>query len=143
MRVAEKKFYTALSASAALIHAIPFLGRQATTHDYEDALVLVEYLIDHDDENPLIDILAKKISAWENVAPAFADFNARIDATPRELAVLRVLMDQHGLNQSSFQQEIGSRSLVSMIMSGQRALTLEHMRALAKRFSIPLATFIE
>ncbi|MGO8658185.1 hypothetical protein ACC771_21690, partial [Rhizobium ruizarguesonis] len=52
-------------------------------------------------------------------------FNARIAAIPQELAMLRTLMDQYGLNQSSFQKEIGRRSLVSMIMNGQRALTLD------------------
>jgi HTH-type transcriptional regulator/antitoxin HigA len=51
-------------------------------------------------------------------------------------------MAQHGLNQSSFQQ-IGSRSLVSKIMNGQRSLTLDHMRALAKRFNVPVPRLLD
>lgn len=57
--------------------------------------------------------------------------------------MLRVIMDQHGLNQSSFKDEIGARSLVSMILKGKRKLTLEHMKSLAKRFRLPVSSFID
>jgi len=52
-------------------------------------------------------------------------------------------MDQYGLNQASFENEIGGRSLVNMILKGERSLTLEHMKALSKRFGIPITAFIE
>ncbi|EXU76654.1 helix-turn-helix domain-containing protein [Erwinia mallotivora] len=144
MRAATaEKYQLVLNVTKNLVDAVPLLGTSPTSTDYQEALLLVEFLIDHDDENPLIDLLAKKIADYENNAPEYKDFNARIATLPRDLAMLRTLMDQHGLNQSSFVAEIGSRSLVSMIMRGQRALTLEHMRALSARFNIPVSAFIE
>lgn len=56
--------------------------------------------------------------------------------------MLRLLIDQHGLTQSDFQQEIGGKSLVSQILSGKRSLTLGNIRALSKRFGITAAMFV-
>lgn len=136
-------YEAALNATATLINAVPLLGGSHSRNDYEQALEMVERLIDTDDENPLIDLLAKKIADYENMAPEFEAFNIRIAALPQELAMLRVIMDQHGLNQSSFKHEIGARSLVSMILKGERKLTLEHMKALSKRFGLPVSAFID
>ena len=58
------------------------------------------------------------------------------------LQVLRFLMDQHGLTQQDLCPEIGSESLVSLVLSGKRNLTVSHMRALAKRFGVPAAVFL-
>lgn len=137
--IAESSYKKALDAIDALISAIPIGGRQ----DYEQALEIVEHLIDTDDENPLIDILATKIADYENSAPEYAAFNESLAAVPRELAMLRTLMDQHGLNQTDFAEEIGGRSLVNMILKGERSLTLVHMRALGKRFGLPVSAFLE
>lgn len=133
----------ALHAMPTLINTVHLLEGSHRHEDYEQVLEMVERLIDTDDENPLIDLLAKKIADYENTAPEFEAFNARITALPQELAMLRVIMDQHGLNQSSFKEEIGSSSLVSMILKGKRKLTLEHMKALAKRFGLPVSAFID
>ena len=141
--ITSTHYQAALNAAATLVNAVPLLGGSSNREDYEQALELVERLIDTDDENPLIDLLAKKIADYENAAPEYAQFNARIAAIPKELAMLRVLMDQHGLNQASFKNEIGARSLVNMILKGERSLTLEHMKALSKRFGIPVSAFLE
>jgi len=132
-----------LSDSAALLNQVPFFNGITDPDEHAAALELVEYLLDHDEDNPLIELLADKIQAYEENAPEFAAFNARIGTIPLELAVLRTLMDQHHLNLSSFPNEIGGKSLVSMILNGTRTLTLEHMRALSARFGIPVASFIE
>ncbi|HHT2045712.1 TPA: helix-turn-helix domain-containing protein, partial [Enterobacter asburiae] len=34
------------------------------------------------------------------------------------------------------------KSLVSRILNGQRTLTLDHMRALAKGFGLPVSAFV-
>lgn len=143
MRAAHTvKYQHVIHATEILVNAVPFLGANPEQADYKEALKLVEYLLEHNDDSPLIDLLATRIARYEDTAAELTDFNARIAAIPQELAMLRTLMDQYGLNQSSFQQEIGSRSLVSMIMNGQRALTLDHMRALSARFNIPISAFI-
>ena len=51
-------------------------------------------------------------------------------------------MDQHGLTQQDLRPEIGSESLVSLVLSGKRNLTVAHMRALARRFGVPAAVFL-
>lgn len=56
--------------------------------------------------------------------------------------VLRFLMERHGLTQRDLCPEIGSESLVSLILSGKRNLTVSHMHALAKRFRVAAAVFM-
>lgn len=145
MQTAEHNFEVALSATTALVTHYPFLkaSAQPSKSEYEQALAMVEYLIDNDDENPLISVLADKIAAYEDNAPEFAEFNEAINNLPRSVALLRHLMDQNGLSQSSFKDEIGSNSLVSMILKGDRNLTLEHMTKLAKRFNLPRGAFMD
>lgn len=145
MQTAEK-YQAALNATAVLVQEFPFLKTSAVTiskEEYEAALELVEYLIDHDDENPLIKVLADKIEIYEDSAPEFAQWNASLAGLPKAVAMLGVIMDQHNLNQSDFKEEIGGKSLISMIMKGDRQLTLDHMRNLSRRFGIPVASFID
>jgi HTH-type transcriptional regulator/antitoxin HigA len=54
---------------------------------------------------------------------------------PADLAMLRLLMDQHGLGIADL-PEIGSKSMVSRVMSGKRDLSKKHIQALAARFGI-------
>jgi len=62
------------------------------------------------------------------------------EAEPRE--VLRFLMEQNGLSQRDLAGEIGSESLVSLILSGKRNLTVTHIKALAERFGVPASVFL-
>lgn len=48
-------------------------------------------------------------------------------AMPGGIAVIRTLMDQYGLTLSDL-PEIGSKSMVSRVLSGKRKLTLEHAK---------------
>jgi HTH-type transcriptional regulator/antitoxin HigA len=54
--------------------------------------------------------------------------------------VLRFLMDEHGLSQSNL-PEIGSQSLVSKILKGERKLTADQIGRLAGRFHVSPAVF--
>ncbi|HEX4155853.1 MAG TPA: helix-turn-helix domain-containing protein [Acidobacteriaceae bacterium] len=58
------------------------------------------------------------------------------------LDVLRFLMGQHGTTQRDLKPELGSESLVSLILAGRRNLTVSHMYALAKRFNVPASVFL-
>lgn len=51
------------------------------------------------------------------------------------LAVLRLLMDQYSLGTNDL-PEIGSKSMVSRVLSGERALSKNHIKALSERFNI-------
>ncbi|HCT7900767.1 TPA: transcriptional regulator [Enterobacter cloacae] len=112
-----------------LTSEFPFLGSNPSRQDYEDTLALVEYLIEHNPDSPLVEILNVKIDKHENESPEFALFNARVASIPSGVALLRTLMDQYQLTQSDFENEIGKKSLVSRIPNGQRTLTLDDMRS--------------
>lgn len=132
----------AIKASQQLVSIVPLLGGSTSKADYKEAVELAEYLVEFDPSNPLIEMLTAKIDRYENESPDFAKFNALLAATPPGVSMLRVLMDQYGLTQSDFENEIGQRSLVSRILNGDRNLTVEHMKALAKRFNLPVSIFV-
>lgn len=131
----------ALKAAEALKTAVPLLAGSTSEKDYLAALELVEYLLLNDPENPLVEIVSSKISAWENAQPEVQTFRAEMQAIPAGIAMLKTLMEHHQLKQSDFQQEIGSKSMVSRILSGERQLTTEHIRRLSRRFGISPALF--
>lgn len=62
------------------------------------------------------------------------------DAEPR--AVLRFLMEQHGLRQSDLAELFGSQSNVSEVLNGKREINARQARALGSRFGVSPATFI-
>ena len=126
----------AIEATRQLVAAVPFLGDSASESDYREALALVDNLIENDDENPLIDFLASKIANYEDNSERFAEFNKAVAEMPVGVALLRTLIDQHKLSYADLKEEIGSKSLVSQILSGQRSLTIAHIKALSARFGV-------
>ena len=58
------------------------------------------------------------------------------------IEVLRYLMDKHNLSQRDLAEVIGSDSLVSRIVRGERNLTVAHMHALAERFHVSPSVFL-
>lgn len=131
-----------LQAGEKLTAVAPFLAGIQNEEQYTQALELVDHLLLNDPENPLLDLVCAKITAWEESAPEFAEFNAMAQAMPGGIAVIRTLMDQYGLTLSDL-PEIGSKSMVSRVLSGKRKLTLEHAKKLAARFGISPALFID
>ena len=132
----------AIKATEELVNAVPLLGQHASEKDYREALELVEYLLINNPHSPLLDIVSNKIREYENSLPEVVAFRAEMEALPSGVAVLATLMEQYGLKQTDFQDEIGGKSLVSRILSGQRQLTVDHIDKLAKRFEISPALFI-
>ncbi|EAX4621794.1 helix-turn-helix domain-containing protein [Salmonella enterica subsp. arizonae] len=126
----------ALEATKALVSAVPFLGGSTSEKDYRDALAMVDYLIENDDENPLIDFLAAKIADYEDNNEKFTEFNKSVESIPVGVALLKTLMEQYKLSYSDLKNEIGSKSLVSHILSGRRSLTISHIKALSSRFNV-------
>lgn len=61
------------------------------------------------------------------------------DATPTQ--VVRFLMEQHGLTQSQL-PEIGTQSVVSQVLSGQRQLNVRQITRLCQRFGVGPGLFI-
>ena len=111
--------------------------------EHAQALMLMEQLIeDYDKHEPLIDMLCISIEKYEDSAEEFKGFNERLKQMNSGVAALSVLMDQHKLNTTDFENEIGKKSLVSMILNEKRPLNLNHIRKLAERFNVPPQIFI-
>jgi HTH-type transcriptional regulator/antitoxin HigA len=130
-----------IEEARALFEKAGFIGRIQDQTDYEQALALMDELIeDYDRNRPLIEVLSNSIERWEASADEFAEFNRQVDAMDDGVAVLRLLMDQHGLTGSDL-PELGSKSLVSKILKGERSLTRRHIEALSARFGISPTLF--
>jgi HTH-type transcriptional regulator/antitoxin HigA len=59
------------------------------------------------------------------------------------VAVLRFMMDKHGLQQKDLIAEFGVESTVSLVLSGKRQMNRAHIAALAERFKVSPAVFFE
>jgi len=126
-----------------LFSSASFITHICNEQDYESALELMDELIeDYNEQKPLIEILSLSIEKWEEESDEFSKFNAQIESLDSGLSVLRVLMVQHKLNTNDFKNEIGGKSMVSMILNKKRKLSLKHIKALANRFSISPKLFI-
>ena len=120
--------------------AAPYFHITDNKH-YEEALELVESLLDEAEDSPddplnaIIEMLRHAIEAYENEDKELAAFEKRAMDQPADLTMLRLLMDQHGLGTADL-PEIGSKSMVSRVLSGKRSLNKKHIQALAGRFGI-------
>lgn len=118
-----------------------------TEQDYQDALATIEHLFSEakdtadDPLNDLIELISKAIERYESTQENIIAFHKEANNTSQEISVLRVLMSQHHLTLVDFKNEIGSKSLVSMILNGKRSLTKEHIGKISKRFNLDPASF--
>jgi len=125
--------------------AAPYLHITDEQH-YEEALELIESLLEeaedsHDDPlNGVIELLSRAIESYENKDAEMTAFEQRAMTQPSDVAMLRLLMDQHKLGTADL-PEIGSKSMVSRVLSGERSLNKNHIKALAERFHISPSLF--
>ncbi len=134
--------FTAIKEKAReLFEEAAFISHISNDNDYQQALSLMNELVDdYDNQRALIDVLSVSIEQWETTASEFSGFNKRVANINGDLALLKVLMEQHGLGVADL-PEIGSKSLVSRILSGDRNLTKKHIATLSRRFGISPALF--
>jgi len=120
-----------------------FLSKIENEVEYEASLEMMEELIERYDENrSLIVLLSNSIEEWEGDAKDFQEFNKAVEGLDSSSAILVTLMDQYHLKAADLKDEIGSKSLVSMIVNGRRNLTVDHIKSLANRFNISPAIFL-
>jgi len=75
----------------------PILREILSFEDHEQALMLMEVLLEDYDTNLIaIEDLSNSIARYEAEAVSFSDFNHRIDIEVPAVALLKVLMYQHG-----------------------------------------------
>ncbi|MEM9840571.1 MAG: ImmA/IrrE family metallo-endopeptidase [Pseudomonadota bacterium] len=87
-------------------------------------------------ENELdeLELLQAVIERWEREQYG--------DATPTPLEAVRFRMDQLGLRPRDLEPFIGSRARVSEVLSGNRSLSIEMIRALHQHLGIPASALI-
>jgi len=118
-----------------------------TEQDYQYALETMEHLfttvedIKDDPLNDLIEIISRAIEKYEAEQEDIIVFDKEANNRNQEISVLRVLISQHNLKLTDFKNEIGSKSLVSMILNGKRNLTKEHIANISARFKLDPASF--
>ena len=129
--------------SVHLFNEYPFLTSIRDVQGYEQALELVEELLEDDIKyEALINLLTDTIEKWESQSELFIDFNQRQDEMDQGIATLKVIMDQYHLGTDDFHDEIGKKSYVSQILNGKRNLTLNHIKGLSRRFGVPGSLFL-
>ena len=117
--------------------------------DYLDVIETIEYLFDKAEDkegdplHDLIDIISRSIEKHELNQVDILKFHKEADGISQEISILRVLMNQYNLNINDFKKEIGSDSLVSMILMGTKKLTKENISKLSKRFNLNPSIFFD
>ena len=125
--------------------AEPYLHIKDASH-YDETLALIEELLEEaedsldDSINMIIELLSRSIETYENENNELADFESHVMDQPSDLSLLHLLMDQHKLGTADL-PEIGSKSMVSRVLSGERALNKKHIMALSERFNIDPGLF--
>lgn len=125
--------------------AAPYFYLEDEGH-YEQALALMECLLDESEDreddplNPVISVLSEAIEKYEAQDPQFDAFNREVERSGGA-GVVRLLMDQHRLGMKDL-PEIGSKSMVSRVLSGQRELSKKHILALSERFGVEPGIFL-
>ncbi len=119
-------------------YIFPYAHVPHNEKEYEKLLafadVLMEWSRHHKDDHAtsLLSLIASNIETYENRHYPTKKISS--------IEMLKFLMDEHSLGQSDL-PEIGSQSLVSKILKGERQLTLEHIRNLSRRFGVSPAVF--
>ena len=84
------------------------------------------------------------LEALSNLVGAYEDVHHRKDlrhVTP--LKALQYLVKENGMTASALGEMLGNRSLGSKLLRGERELSKVHIRALAERFKVSPAVFID
>ena len=125
----------------ALFDDNPYITLISNDADLYKAEDLIEDLMqDYENNEHLINILVSTIDNW-NDENEFSKFYDEIELLECDVSVLKVMMDQYKLKAEDLKNEVGSKSLISMILSGKRKLTTNHIQALSDRFNISPALF--
>jgi len=109
--------------------------------DVNAATAILDRLFGHENVDPgeadYVEALALLVASYEDLRGAddFADVSGT--------QMLRHLMDENGMKQAELALLLGvGPSAVSMILSGDRPITADHARKLARRFKVSPAAFL-
>ncbi len=128
------------------------LRRITAQRDYEAALAVLSKLglrldkLESTPAPPRLEIRALR-DYLHPLLLLVTDFEARHSRAGQSRVTARdrleFLMEEHGLRQADLRDELGGQPVASEILSGKRRLNLRQIRALARRFQLPPAVFID
>lgn len=107
--------------------------------DYRNALAVLDTMAGfkmNTDQEDYFEAIATFIEKYE------ARHHAIGGSKMTPVALIRALMDEHGMNESDLGRLLGDRSLGHRILSGERELSKVHIRVLSKNFSVNPAALL-
>jgi HTH-type transcriptional regulator/antitoxin HigA len=108
-----------------------------TADDYEKALRSMEKVFDEE-----VGALADYAETLTILIVHYEEKNSPTQKN-EGVEVLKFLMEQNNLKQKDLIGVLGGKSTVSEILNGKRPMNLQHIRALAERFHVAPATFVQ
>lgn len=134
----QTKSTRAISAMNHWRHVEPYAKVPETKTEYQKQLLLLEQLMEllsHKKDkhiSNLLQLVARNLKIYEDKQFPLKHTSA--------IDVLKFLMKEHELTQADL-PEIGSQSLVSKVLKGDRKLTSDQIAQLAHRFYVSPAVF--
>lgn len=111
-----------------------------TDEDYQEALALLEELID---ASPEVDTLeAEQLDILSSLIKSYEDEHYYIDA-PSAVESIKFVMEQRDLEAKDLEVFIGSKGRVSEVLSGKRGLSIDMIRSLETGLGIPAKALIK
>jgi HTH-type transcriptional regulator/antitoxin HigA len=111
-----------------------------TEADYEEALELIEELID---ANPAVNTPeSEQLEILSSLIERYEQNKYQIDA-PSAIEAIKFVMEQRNLDPKDLIPFIGSKSRVSEVLSGKRNLSIEMIRSLESGLGIPSKVLIK
>lgn len=121
-----------------------FIHHIDTDEDYQRALAAIDELTDGQDldgvEQTLLETLCDNVERYESSAPRFKAFDQRVSSLTG-IDLIKALMVQNGLTGVDL-PEVGDKTVVSRVLSGQRNLTVDMISRLSARFHIDPGAFL-
>lgn len=119
-----------------------FLPRPISSEErYQETQTEIDRLLDKEalspDEQDYLNLLGTLVMEYESRIEEDEQYELR------GIALVKALMELHGLRQKDLLAIFKTRSIASAVLSGKRALTVEHIDKLAARFDLPHQLFFE
>lgn len=128
------------TATAHWRHIASLLTPPRTEAEYDKLVERLDAVLDAGgaDENHELATLADRMG---ELVAAYEDANDIEPLPANPIAMLEFLMEQHGLRQADL-PDIGKQSVVSAVLNGKRHLNIKQVKALARRFNVPMEVFV-
>ena len=123
-----------------LIQQFPLISIK-TKADADKATMVLDRLVGHEGKDTGHDAYVNALTDLLEVYES--EHEPEVDAKISGVEMLREMIEQHDMKQLTLAKRLGiSAPAVSLILSGARAITVDHARALGKIFSTEWTLFL-